>query len=414
MIDACSQDSKRLLTVQEALNSIKTNTTPVTGTETLPLTSSLGRILAEGVNSPINLPFDRNAAMDGYAFASADINLEHSFILEMVGTSWAGKPFSGQLQPGQCIRIFTGAVVPLEADSVIMQEQIKAEDQKIHFPAHAKPFQNVREAGEDIKQGELLCNSGKKLSAYDISLLAAAGVAEISVFRQIRIGFFSTGNELTALGQPLESGKIYDSNRYTLRGLLSDPAYHVTDLGIIADDPQLLERHFNQAAQNFDVIISTGGASVGEADFVKDILARCGSVNFWKLAIKPGKPLAFGKIGDCHFFGLPGNPVAVTVTFQQLVTPALRRLSGTDDCKRLKLQATTTCSLKKTPGRQEYLRGILSQSDKGEFFVGSAGKQGSHILSSMSRSNCFIVLSAESSGVQSGDQVTVEPFDLFL
>lgn len=418
MIDACSLDSKRLLTVQEALDNIKANTVPVTDTDTLALKNALGRVLAEAVYSPINLPYDRNAAMDGYAYASTDIDPEYPFTLNMVGTSWAGNPFNGQLLPGQCIRIFTGAVVPVHADSVIMQENVTAESQIIHFPAHAKPMQNVREAGEDIKQGELLCQRGKKLSVYDISLLAAAGVANVPVWRPINIGFFSTGDELTVLdqtpSQSLTSGKIYDSNRYTLNGLLIDPAYHATDLGIIADNPLQLEQQVIQAAQDFDVIISTGGASVGDADYVKDILARCGTVNFWKLAIKPGKPLAFGKIGACHFFGLPGNPIAVVTTFQQLVTPALRQISGANECKRLRLKATATCLLKKAPGRQEFLRGIFSQDDDGNLSVTSAGKQGSHILSSMSRSNCFIVLPAESSGVQIGDKVMIEPFNLLL
>lgn len=414
MIDACSQDSKRLLTLQEALDNIKTNISAITDTEILPLQNTLGRILAADIYSPINLPFDRNAAMDGYAYASADSNPEQLFTLTLTGTSWAGKPFTGQLQPGQCVRIFTGAVVPPEADSVIMQEHVTAAGENIQFPANSKPLQNIREAGEDIKQDELLCKVGRKLSTFDIGLLAAAGVAEVKVLRQVKIAFFSTGDELTALGQPLESGKIYDSNRYTLSGLLTDPSYRATDLGVIADDPQQLETQFTQAAKNHDVIISTGGASVGDADYVKDILARCGSVNFWKLAIKPGKPLAFGNIGGCHFFGLPGNPVAVVVTFQQLVTPALRKLSGADEVKKIRLQATTTSAFKKAPGRQEFLRGICSQNDTGELLVTSAGGQGSHILSSMSRSNCFIVLAAESKGVQAGDKVIIEPFEILF
>jgi len=412
MIDACSQDSKHLLTLQEALDNIKINISAITDTEILPLQNTLGRILAVDIYSPINLPFDRNAAMDGYAYASADSNPEQNFTLTLTGTSWAGKPFTGQLQPGQCVRIFTGAVVPPEADSVIMQEHVTAAGQNIQFPANSKPLQNIREAGEDIQQAELLCKVGRKLSTFDIGLLAAAGVAKVKVLRQVKIAFFSTGDELTSLGQPLLSGKIYDSNRYTLDGLLTDPAYRAIDLGVIPDDPQQLEKHFTQSAQSYDVIISTGGASVGDADYVKDILARCGNVNFWKLAIKPGKPMAFGNINGCHFFGLPGNPVAVVVTFQQLVTPALRKLSGADDVKKLRLQATATSPLKKSPGRQEFLRGLFSQNDDGEFLVTSAGRQGSHILSSMSRSNCFIILPSECSGVQAGDKVIIEPFEL--
>ncbi len=410
MIDACSLEKKRLLTLQEALDSITTQTARVTDTETLPLTEALGRVLAVPLFSPINLPYDRNAAMDGYAYSSA----ENALTLTLAGTSWAGKPFVGQLQPGECVRIFTGAVVPPECDSVIMQEHVTVEGLFIHFPADAPPLQNVREAGEDIKQGEQLCQAGKKLSAYDLGLLAAAGIENASVLRKVRIAIISTGDELTELGQTLSSGNIYDSNRYTLNNLLSDPAFSVKDLGIIPDDPEHLEKCIRLAAENFDVIITSGGASVGDADFVKDILARCGTVSFWKLAIKPGKPLAFGNIGRCQFFGLPGNPVAVAVTFEQLVAPALRKLSGAKELKRLRLHATATSPLKKSPGRQEFLRGIFSQDEEGELRVTSAGRQGSHILSSLSRSNCFIVLPAESRGAQIGDTVIIEPFDLLF
>lgn len=410
MIDTCSLDKKRLLTLEEALDNIETHTSSVTAIESLPLIEALGRVLAVPLFSPINLPYDRNAAMDGYAYAST----ENALTLKLVGTSWAGKPFVGQLQPGECVRIFTGAVIPSACDSVVMQEHVTVEGLYIHLPADANPLQNVREAGEDIKQGELLCQAGKKLSAYDLGLLAAAGIENVSVFRKVNIAIISTGDELTELGQTLSSGNIYDSNRYTLSSLLSDPAYNIKDLGIIADDPEQLEQGIKLAAENFDVIITSGGASVGDADFVKDILARCGTVSFWKLAIKPGKPLAFGNIGRCHFFGLPGNPVAVAITFEQLVAPALRKLSGTKALNRLRLHATATSQLKKSPGRQEFLRGIFSQDENGELRVTSAGRQGSHILSSLSRSNCFIVLSAESSGAQIGDIVTIEPFNLLL
>ncbi len=236
----------------------------------------------------------------------------------------------------------------------------------------------------------------------------------MTVKRQLKIAYFSTGDELTALGEPLEPGKIYDSNRMMLGGLLADPSYCVVDLGVIPDNKQLLEHSFIEASKNVDVIITTGGASVGEADYVKEILQSCGEVNFWKIAIKPGKPLAFGKIGSCYFFGLPGNPVAVVVTFQQIVAPALRQLSGAPSSKSLRFAATCTTALRKSPGRQEYQRGILSQDEHGEFFVASAGRQGSNILSSMSQSDCYIVLPKECNGVQAGDKVTVEPFSLLI
>ncbi len=414
MIDPCSQESRPLLSIDDALDKIKAAVDPVSGTEKLSLNNALGRVLAESVYSPINIPHDRNAAMDGYAFASGDRVDGQVFTLSLAGTSWAGRPFQGQLQAAQCVRIFTGAVVPEQADSVIMQEQVQAQDQTIHFPADTRILQNIREIGEDVKQGACLIAQPKKLTAVDLGLLASAGVDQVTVKRRLKIAFFATGDELTALGQPLAPGKIYDSNRAMLGGLLVDPCYSVADLGVIPDNKQLLEDGFIEASKNHDVIITTGGASVGEADYVKEILHSCGAVNFWKIAIKPGKPLAFGKIGGCYFFGLPGNPVAVVVTFQQVVAPALRQLSGAPLVKPLRLTATCTTALKKSPGRQEYQRGILSQDENGELRVASAGQQGSNILSSMSRSSCYIVLSEACSGVQAGDKVTVEVFSLLI
>jgi molybdopterin molybdotransferase len=414
MIDSCSQESRPLLSIDDALDRIKAAVSPVSGIEKAALKNALGRVLAESVYSPINIPHDRNAAMDGYAFASGDRVDEQAFTLVLAGTSWAGRPFQGQLQPGQCVRIFTGAVVPEQADSVVMQEHVQVQGQAIHFPADTRAQQNIREIGEDVKQGACLIAGPKMLTAVDLGLLASAGIDEVTVKRQLKIAYFSTGDELTSLGQPLEPGKIYDSNRTILGGLLADPGYSVADLGVIPDNKQLLEDSFVKASKHYDVIITTGGASVGEADYVKEILQKSGEVNFWKLAIKPGKPLAFGKIGQCYFFGLPGNPVAVVVTFQQMVAPALRQLSGTRFVKPLRFAATCTTALKKAPGRQEYQRGILSQDERGEFFVASAGQQGSHILSSMSQSGCYIILPEECKGVQAGDRVTVEPFSLFI
>jgi molybdopterin molybdotransferase len=414
MSDPCNQESSPLLSIEDALDKIKAAVSPVSDTETLDLRLGLGRVLAESVYAPIDIPHDRNSAMDGYAFSSCDWTDGQMFTLRLAGTSWAGRPFLGQLQAGECVRIFTGAVVPTQADSVIMQEQVQVQQQTIHFSADTRILQNIREIGEDVKQGSCLITEPKKLSAVDLGLLASAGVERLSVKRQLKVAYFSTGDELTALGLPLESGKIYDSNRTLLSGLLADPSYSVVDLGVIPDNKQLLEDSFIAAAKNYDVLITTGGVSVGEADFVKEILHSCGDVNFWKIAIKPGKPLAFGKIGACHFFGLPGNPVAVVVTFQQIVAPALRQLSGAPFVQPLRLTATCTTTLKKAPGRKEYQRGILSQDENGEFFVASAGLQGSHILSSLSQSGCYIVLPKICAGVQAGEPVTVEPFSLLI
>ena len=408
MIDFCSQEAKPLLLVEEAIEKILMAIQEVTDYEVVELRAGLGRVLAENVYAIVDSPYDKNSAMDGYAFSSIDIDNQQDFSLTKVGTSWAGRPYHGQLTKGQCIRIFTGAVVPSELDSVIMQEHVTENAGQVLFPAATKAFQNIRNAGEDIAVNSLVLDANKTLSAMDLGLLASVGVEKVAVKRQVKVAFFSTGDELRALGQPLVSGQIYDSNRYTLYGLLMEAQYSVTDMGVLADDPALLEASFIKAAQNYDVIITTGGASVGDADYIKEILTRCGSVNFWKLAIKPGKPLAFGKIGDCHFFGLPGNPVAVVVTYQYLVLPALKKLAGAVVPKKLHIAATCLSKLKKAAGRQEYLRGVLRQDTNGEFFVTSAGKQGSHILRSMSQANCYIVLPVSCEGVNEGEKVRVD------
>ncbi|MSP28865.1 MAG: molybdopterin molybdenumtransferase MoeA [Methylococcales bacterium] len=414
MIDSCSLEKSPLLTVDNALEKIRAAIQPVSDSETVTLKTALGHVLAEAVYSPNPIPHERNSAMDGYAFASCDVINEQPFTLTLIGTSWAGKPFQGQLQAGQCVRIFTGAVVPEQADSVIMQEHIQRDGQQVHFSAHTKPYQNVRAIGEDVQQGGLLCTQSKKLTAVDMALLATAGVSEVSVRRAINIAIFSTGDELIALGQPLATGQIYDSNRTLLTGLLSDACYQIADLGVIADNKHALTDAFTAAAKNYDVIISTGGASVGEADYVKDVLTECGQINFWKLAIKPGKPLTFGTIGACYFFGLPGNPVSAQVTFQKIVAPALQQLTGATATQPLQLTATCTTALKKSAGRQEFQRGILTQTATGELLVATAGQQGSNILSALSIANCYIMLPSDNQGVAVGDKVLIELFNVFF
>lgn len=414
MIDPCSLEPKPLLSVDEASSQIKAAIKPVSDSEKLDLKSALGRVLAEDVCSPNNIPYDRNSAMDGYALSSKDIEINQAFTLALIGTSWAGRAYPEAIQAGQCVRIFTGAVVPDGADSVVIQEQVKANGINISFPANCVAHQNIRNAGEDIVQGGLLCPRHKKMTPADIGLLAAAGMVTVPVKRKLNIAYFSTGDELISIDQPPGRGKIYDSNRYALAGLLADNCFNVVDLGVIPDNKQVLETCLKQAAATNDVIITTGGASVGDADYIQGILAVCGEVKFWKIAIKPGKPLAFGKIEGCYFFGLPGNPVAVMVTFRQIVAPALNLLSGAIASNPLRLLATCTTDLKKAPGRQEFQRGILSQDKDGNYFVASAGHQGSHILSSMGRANCYILLPPECKGVSNGEKVWVEPFGVML
>lgn len=410
-MDACSGDFKPSLTVTEALSRMMSAIAPLTETETVNIKNAVGRVSAKALVSPINIPFERNAAMDGYALRACDIQA-HPFQLDIIGTAWAGKPFDDELPAGQCVRIMTGAVVPRHADTVVMQELVRVEGTVGHFPGNLQQGQNIREAGEDVRQNALLLPPGKKLSAEDLALLAAAGIAEVQVIRQPRVIHFSTGDELVPVSEPLANGKIYDSNRFLLHALLADHACQVVDGGILPDKRQVLEESLAKAAQEYDAIITTGGASVGEADYIKEILAKLGRVEFWKIAIKPGKPMAFGRIGGCYFFGLPGNPVAVAVTFRQLVAPVLKKLSGTPVTPALRLTATCTTVLKKSPGREEFQRGVLTQEADGSLKVCSAGKQGSHILSSLSAANCFIILPADCKGVATGDSVVVEPFGL--
>lgn len=410
MIDICSLEELPLLSVETAIQRVCTAISAIDEQETLPLRNALGRVLAETIYSPIALPQARNSAMDGYAFSSLDKTDEQAFCLQLVGVSYAGKPFQGQLQTGQCIRIFTGAVLPDFTDSVIMQEQVETDQHTVYFPEQTKIQQHVRQIGEDVAQGSVLCAAGKKLTAEDLALLASAGISEVAVKRKVRIAIFSTGDELISLGQPLATGQIYDSNRYLLLGLLFDPCYQVTDFDTLPDNKNRIQEQFINAAKHYDVIISTGGASVGEADYIKQILTECGTVNFWKIAIKPGKPLTFGTIENCYFFGLPGNPVSVHVTFQQIVAPALQQLSGTLAMHSLQLTALCTTPLKKSVGRKEYQRGILSQTINGDLMVASAGRQGSNLLKTLSSANCYIVLAENCAGVAVGDPVQVEPF----
>lgn len=414
MIDACIQTENRLLTLEETLAQIKSAIKPLNGTERVNLFDALGRTLATSVISPVDLPHHDNAAMDGYAIASSDIKPGQPFSLSLAGTSWAGRPFQGHILPGQCIRIFTGGIIPESLDTVVMQEHVQKIGNTVHFPATVQALKNVRQAGEDIAKNAPLISAPKRLSAADLGLLASAGIYQIDVKRKIKIAILSTGDELTPLGQPLTTGKIYDSNRYMLNALVKENAFSASDLGVAPDDKTELENILVAAARTHDAIITTGGASVGEADFMQEILNKVGRVELWKIAVKPGKPLAIGSIGDCRLFSLPGNPVPVIVAFQHIVLPGLRLMTGLPPEKPLQLRAVCQESIKKTPGRLEFIRGILTQSDNGQHQVRSAGKQGSHILRSMSRANCFIVLPSDCGGMNKGDSVIVEPFSTWL
>lgn len=414
MTNHCYPSHTPLLSAEQALERIAAAIIPLSETETVALSSALGRVIVESPRAPQDIPPQANAAMDGYGLNSAQILAGQAFRLRVVGTAWAGQPFVGKLAAGECVRIFTGAVVPDGVDSVVQQEQVDRDGEFALFGADCPRGKNVRAIGSDVRRGDTLISAPKKLAASDLALLAGAGIAEIRARRRLNIGFFSTGDELTPLGEPLGLGKIHDSNRYLLSGLLADANHQVVDLGIVRDDPLLLEQTLLDAADRFDVILSTGGASVGDADHVQETLAKCGQVEFWKLAIKPGKPLAFGKIGSSWFFGLPGNPAAVLVTFQKFVAPALRRLAGEPATGPLQLLARCDSRLKKSAGRQEYQRGFVRQIAPGQYAVELAGSQESHQLKVASLANCFIVLDAECTGVAPGEQVVVEPFGTLL
>lgn len=398
-----------LLPVADAQQRILSSLTPVSGSVRLGLREALGRVLSQGVRSPLDVPPCANSAMDGYAVRHADFT-DDGAALKMIGTALAGHPFSGRIEAGQCVRIMTGAKLPAGADTVVMQEETQAQGDTLHFNKQPRQGANVRLPGEDIRQGQDVLPAGRLLTPADLGLLASLGIAEVSARRRLRVAFFSTGDELRSLGQPLEEGQIYDSNRYTLHGMLSRLDVELIDMGVIADRREDIAQAFSEAAQMADVLITSGGVSVGEADYVKETLDRIGQVEFWKIAMKPGKPLAFGRLGDTVFFGLPGNPVSSMATFYQIVQPALRALAGQPPTPALHLRVPCTTALKKSPGRADYQRGVLEYDADGQLCVRSTGPQGSHILSSMSQANCFIILPAEGASLPAGSLVEVQPF----
>ena len=410
---SCADDvAPNTLSAEQAEQRIEALVVPVGGCEKVAVRSALNRTLAEDVVSTVNVPAHTNSAMDGYAVRSADLP-EHdsTTTLTEIGTAWAGRPYRGSAQETQCVRIMTGAKMPEGTDTVIMQEQVECADNIIRIGPGHKPGQNVRQAGEDLTIGDVAVPAGKKLSPAELGLLASLGLAEVKLARRLRVAFFSTGDELRSIGEALAEGEIYDSNRYTLHGMLARLNVESLDMGVIADTRDAISEAFQHAASMADVVITTGGVSVGEADFIREILAETGSVDFWKLAIKPGRPLAFGTVNDALFFGLPGNPVAVMVTFYEFVQPALRRMMGQNDVRPARFKVPCLSRLSKKPGRMEFQRGVLKVADDGSFSVSRSGAQGSGMLSSMSTANCFIVLPTASGSVEPGDAVYVEPFE---
>ena len=397
------------LSVQEARQHIKNLVKPVSAWERRSLRDALGFILNEAIISPINVPPHNNSAMDGYAIHGSDLK-ETSITLKQVGIAFAGQPYSGDIKTGECIRIMTGAMMPVDCDTVIMQEQVDVNNSAITLHGKHLSGQNVRMAGEDLQQGEEVLTSGHKIMPADLGLIASLGIAEVTVKRKLRVAFFSTGDELRSIGESLEEGQIYDSNRYTLYGMLKRLDVDIIDMGVVADNKDALRQALQLASQQADVVLTSGGVSVGDADYVKEMLIELGQVDFWKIAMKPGRPLAFGKINDTLFFGLPGNPVSVMVTFYQFVSGALQQLSGLPEQAPQHMQVNCVSSIRKRAGRFEFQRGILFQDEKGITQVKTTGEQGSGILRSMSVANCFILLEEQCDGIKPHTTVTVQPF----
>jgi len=409
--DTCIDPGERdALSVANARQRILSTIQALGDSERIPLKASLGRVLGTDLSAPFNIPPWDNSAMDGYAVRSDDLPSAGQRRLTVIGTAMAGVPFNGEVTAGQCIRIMTGGVIPRGCDTVIMQEQVTREGKVITIGEGHSAGQHVRRAGDDLSAGQRILGSGRRLTPADLGLLASLGIAHVSVARRPRVAFFSTGDELRAVGEALEEGTIYDSNRYALFAMLHQTGVEPLELGVVRDKRDALQSAITRAAAQADAVITTGGVSVGDADFVRDSLSTLGEVHFWKVGVKPGRPFAFGRIGQAWFFGLPGNPVSTMVTYYQFVQPALRRLMGEETPPPLQFKVTCISPLKKAPGRLEFQRGILETNESGETVVRSTGGQGSNILSSMSMANCFIVLPAEWGDVPAGSLVEVQPF----
>jgi len=408
---SCDETDPNSLTVPQALARIDELIQPVLDTTQVELREALNHVLAEPVTSRINVPPYRNSAMDGYAVLGDDLPKDGTTTLEVVGTAFAGTPFEGTVAGGQCVRIMTGAKVPDGTDTVIMQEHVQRDDNTISIGLGHCVGQNVRHIGEDIAEGQEVLKPGKFIRAAELGLLASLGVAKVTVKRKLKVAFFSTGDELRPVGEVLQEGQIYDSNRHSLYGMLTALDVEILDLGVIPDDRQAVEEAFKKAAKMADAVITSGGVSVGEADYVKETLDKLGQVNFWKIAMKPGKPLAFGIIDNTIFFGLPGNPVSVMATFYQFTQPALRKMMGQNEVQPVIVKVPCSEALKKRPGRTDFQRGILEYNTDGQLTVKSVGMQASHIMSGMSLANCFIILPAECGNIEAGTLVDVQPFD---
>ena len=405
---SCMDDyDPNAMSVAQARQFIQQFLSPVAETETVATMQALGRVLAVDIMSPSNVPNHNNSAMDGYAFKYS----EGIKVAKIIGTAFAGKAFAGVVNASECIKIMTGAVIPAGADTVVMQERIAIKSDCITLLEVPIKGANVRLAGEDLKIGQTVLAKGQLLKPADLGLIASLGIGEAIVFRKLKVAFFSTGDELVSVGKPLATGQVYDSNRYTIFGMLGRLGVEISDLGVVPDKPELLEATLLKAANENDVVITSGGVSVGEADYMKAMLAKHGQVLFWKINMKPGRPLAYGKVGlhekIAHYFGLPGNPVSAMVTFYQFVREALICLMGSAAKPLPMFKVECTEAIKKATGRTEFQRGILFE-DAGSWKVKPLPNQGSGVLSSMSAANCFIVLDDTVGNCEAGKMVNVQ------
>jgi molybdopterin molybdotransferase len=392
--------------------------------ETIGLFEAFNRVLAEDVISPVSVPPHDNSAMDGFAFDGAQLRGEISLELKIIGTALAGKAWQGSVRHGECVKIMTGAIMPDGLDTVVPQEMVTFNSEKTQVAIAPKVLQqgdNRRKEGEDLQQGSHALFKGALLTPAAIGLIASLGLATVSVYRKVRVAYFSTGDEILSLGETPREGAVYDSNRYTVFGLLTRMGCEVIDMGVVRDEPALLEAAFVEAANKADAIITSGGVSVGEADYTRAMMQKLasqsndnsGGVAFWRIAMRPGRPMAVGRIGinSSIIFGLPGNPVAVMVTFLAFVRPALLRMMGSTESNPPLLKARSSEVIRKKPGRTEYQRGIVSAALDGTLEVKTTGNQGSGVLSSMVQANGLIVLHHDQNSVAVGDEIDVMMFE---
>ncbi len=392
---------------------------PVIAVERVSIFDALGRVTAEDIISPVSVPPHDNSAMDGFAFDGSQLQAGQPLTLQVVGTALAGKAWQGSVLPGQCVKIMTGAIMPAGLDTVVPQEFTKPDgESRVAIPAGIlQPGDNRRHKGEDLHEGRPALPQGTRLGPAACGLLASLGLQAVPVYRRLRVAYFSTGDEILSLGEAPREGAVYDSNRYTVFGLLTRLGCEVIDMGVVRDDPALLESAFRDAADRADAIITSGGVSVGEADYTKAMMKKLGDVAFWKIAMRPGRPMAVGRIPSTGpgqaavLFGLPGNPVAVMVTFLAFVRPALLRMMGSKELAPPLVKARSAEQIRKKAGRTEYQRGIVSQADDGTLSVHITGNQGSGVLSSMVEANGLIVLHHAQGNVEPGEEVDVLMFE---